>query len=639
MKIPGADGRTRTGDLRFTKPLLYQLSYVGMSRRVPRPTTIRGAGRPPFPRADRPGTSGERFLPTSAETDYVNRRAAVLAALAASFLPVPVPAAGVDVPVARVGGPVAAEAPAASLLRPATLRAAFRVPPADTALYVGTPWFVRDLTVTVVGPGARRRTLTAAPDLPGRMLGLRLPADAWQADRVELEAATVSAAAPPYVLSAEQLAQIAWRTWWYAAVFGALAALALVHGILAVVVRTRACGWLAAALAAQAGLTVPWLGIVRPPPEVSQPLHAALQSLAFVALTALAFAFTARVRFARGIRLALWCLVALNAATVAGGDVMQDLWPVPDALAQAAVAAWQLACVAIAVAAARGGIPGARLYVAATACAAAGFVLGAIPANAALLQSAPLAATALAAPLLALALFAQRFRTEPERQREVQHEDEQGLVRERAHELEPEPERQREPERARHEPSAQVDGLTAIANRPALDDALARACEHAAAAHEPLAAVFVDIDHFRRYNELYGHLAGDDVLRHVAAALAGVTSHLDGALAGRYAGKEFLALLPRTDLVAAKDAADAVLAAVDALRLAHGGAPLRRLTASIGVAAITPSTQTASTAAATNAQDLIRRASTAAYIAKAMGRARVVADEPVLAPPPEPARC
>ena len=540
----------------------------------------------------------------------MNRRAAVLVALAASFLPVPAPAADANVPVARVGGPLAGEAPAASLLRPATLRATFRVPPADTALYVGTPWYVRDLTVTVIGPGPRRRTLTAAADLPGRMLGLRLPADAWQADRVELEASTVSLAAPSYLLTAEQLAQIAWRTWWYAAVFGALAALALVHGILAVIVRVRACAWLAAALAAQAGLAIPWLGIVRPPPEISQPLHAALQSIAFVGLTALAFAFADRIRFARPVRLALWSLVAFNAAVVAGGDILQDLWPVPDALAQAAVAAWELACVAIAVAAARRGIPGARFYAAATTVAAAGFALGAIPANTAVLQAAPLAATALAAPLLALALFAQRHRDE------------------------------REHERAPHETRARIDGLTGVANRPALDEALARACEHAAAAQEPLAAVLVDIDHFSRYNELYGHLAGDDVLRRIAAALAGVTSHHDGALAGRYAGKEFLALLPSTDLTAAKHAADAVLAAIDALELAHGGAPLRRLTASIGVAATTPSNDTTtSTTPATYAQDLIRRASTAAYIAKAMGRARVVADEPILAPPPEPARC
>jgi diguanylate cyclase (GGDEF)-like protein len=562
----------------------------------------------------------------------VTRRAAVLVALAASFLPVPAPAADASVPVVRVGAPLAGEAPAASLLRPATMRATFRVPPADTALYVGTAWFVRDLTVTVVGPGARRRTLAAAADLPGRMLGLRLPPDAWQADRIELEAGTVSAAAPPYLLTAEQLASIAWRTWWYAAVFGALAALALVHGVLAATLRSRACARLAAALAAQAGLTIPWLGIVRPPPEISQPLHAVLQSLLFVALTLFAFGFAGRVRFARGIRFAVWSLVALNAAAVAGGDVMQDLWPMPDILTQAALAALDLAFVAIAVAAARSGVAGARYYLAATALATLGFAIGAVPADIALLQAAPLVATALAAPLLALALFAQR---ESERER---HGDEIERDRERddlAREPDLEPD---EPRRTQPANPAHVDGLTGIANRPALDAALATACEQAAAAQAPLAALLVDIDHFHRYNDHYGHHAGDDVLRRIAAALTDATSHHPGALAGRYSGKEFLALLPHAGLPTAKHVANSVLAAIDALEIAHGGAPLRRLTASIGVAAITPSNQTTTTAAA---QDLLRRTNTAAYIAKAMGRARVVADEPVLAPPPEPeaARC
>ncbi|HWT04186.1 MAG TPA: 7TM diverse intracellular signaling domain-containing protein, partial [Xanthomonadales bacterium] len=382
----------------------------------------------------------------------MTRRVAVLVALAALFLPLPAPAANAAVPVARAGAPLAGEAPAASLLRPATLRVVFRVPPADTALYVGTPWFVRDLSVTVVGPGARRRTIAAATDLPGRMLGLRLPADAWQADRVELEATTVSLAAPPYLLTAEQLAQIAWRTWWYAAVFGALAALALVHGILAAALRSRACAWLTAALAAQAVLTIPWLGIVRPPPELSQPLHAALQSLAFVALALLAFAFAARVRFTRRIRIAMWSLVAVNAAAIAGGDVMQDLWPLPDAVTQAALAALNLAFIAIAVVAVRTNVAGARSYVAATAVAALGFGLGTIPANDTLLQAAPLAATALAAPLLALALFAQR----------------QSLERERAR------------ERALRDRPVHLDGLTAVANRSALDAALAAACERGA---------------------------------------------------------------------------------------------------------------------------------------------------------------
>ena len=532
----------------------------------------------------------------------MTRRVAVLAALAASFLPVSTPAANAGVPLARAGAPLAGDAAAASLLRPAIVRAAFRVPPAGTALYVGTPWFVRDLSVTVVGPGAARRTIVASTDLPGSMLGLRLPADAWQADRIELEATTVSAAAPPYLLSAEQLAQIAWGAWWYAAVFGALAALALVHGMLAATIRSRAYGWLATAFAAQAALTIPWLGIMRPPPDVSQPLHAALQSLAFVALTFFALAFANRVPFTRRIRIALWSLVALNAIAIAGGDVMQDFWPLPDPVTQGALAALDLAFVAIGVVAARANIAGARAYVAANVVATSGVVLGSIPANDALLHIAPLVATALAAPLLALALFTQR--------------------------------QSRERERALRERPVHLDGLTGIANRPALDAALADACERAARARAPLAALLVDVDHFRSFNELYGHHAGDDVLRRIAAALDANASRNAEALAGRYGGEEFIVLLPATNLAAAQKAAGAVLEAVAALQIAHGGTPLKRLSVSIGIAAITPANQTAG-----GAEDLVRRASTALYIAKTMGRARAVTDEPILAPPPRMVRC
>ncbi|MBV9439024.1 MAG: hypothetical protein JOZ24_03425, partial [Candidatus Eremiobacteraeota bacterium] len=205
----------------------------------------------------------------------MSRRAAVVVALAAAFLPPAWCSADEpQVPATWTGAPIAGDSSPASLLHPATLRAAFRVPRVGTALYVGTPWYVRDLSVTVVGPGERRETIAATTDLPGRMLGLRLPADAWQADRVELEATTVSAAAPPYLLPAEQLAQIGWRNWWYAALFGLFAMLALLHGALAAMLRSRTFAWFAAAMAGEAGLLVPWLGIVRPPPEISQPLHA-----------------------------------------------------------------------------------------------------------------------------------------------------------------------------------------------------------------------------------------------------------------------------------------------------------------------------------------------------------------------------
>ena len=183
----------------------------------------------------------------------------------------------------------------------------------------------------------------------------------------------------------------------------------------------------------------------------------------------------------------------------------------------------------------------------------------------------------------------------------------------------------RDTERARGRPAlvAHLDGLTGIANRAALDDALARGWNRAVRAHSPLAALLVDIDHFRSYNDTYGHPAGDDVLRRIAAALAPHAAR--GAdLAGRYGGEEFLVLLPDTAMRGAQLIAARVRDAVAALEIAHGGVPSKRLSVSIGVASLVP-------AAPGDGGELTRRASSALYIAKSMGRNRVVADEPLLA--------
>lgn len=534
-------------------------------------------------------------------------RAVVLVALAAACLaPVcssaadaPAAAAGgAPVPVAVVGAPVPAEASGAgSLLRPAVLRATFRVPRADTALYVGTSWFVRDLTVTVIGPGARRATLVAMPDLPGRMLGLRLPADAWRADRVELHATSVSTAAAPYLLPAEQLASIAWRSAQYAAFFGLFLALALLHAVLALLLRSRACGWLAAALAALAALQIPYLGVVRPPPEISQPLHAALQSLVFAALALFALAYAGSARLRRIVPIALWVLVVGNAIAVGGGDVLQDIWLLPDAAAQVLVVAFDAALVVIGVVALRRTVPGAPFFVAGTALATLAALAPNVPLplDAALPSSVPLAGIAGEALLLTLALRARLLRGD------------------------------RTPAQRTN-----ADGLTEIANRTALDERLAADWNRARRVRAPLAALLLDVDHFKSYNDTYGHLAGDDVLRRIAAALAQTASRAHD-LAGRYGGDKFLLLLPDTDLAGAERIAASVRTTVAALELAHGGVPSKRLTVSIGVASLVPPDEPAHT---NDAGTLVQRADVALHIAKSMGRNRTVTDEPLAAQTP-----
>ena len=493
------------------------------------------------------------------------------------------------IPLAVPGTAVPAETAPAALLRPATLRAAFRVPRADTALYVGTPWFVRDLTVTVVGPGARRDVLVGNTDLPGRMLGVRLPGDAWQADRIELVATTVSAAAPPYVLSADQLAEIGWRSWSYAAFFGLFIALALFHAIFAPLLRSRAAAWYAGLAAALAGLLVPWLGVVRPPPEVSQPLHALLQSAAYVCTLMFTRALFRELRVDRRLAGTLYALVGMNVVAVAGGDVLQDLWALPDPLAQGLAIAMALAFAAYGIAAVRANLAGARWYLAGAVLAALGALAMLAPGGGAFLRSAPQFALAGEALLFALAVAMQ-----------LRHDA-----------------RERVPLAADDR-----DGLTGILNRPAFDAALAVAWNRAERARSPLAALLVDADRFKAYNEAYGHLAGDDVLRRIARVIAAAASRRDD-VAARYGNDKFVLLLPDTDLAGARYVGEAILERVAFLAIAHPAPPLKRLGVSIGVASLLP--QHGGTA---TAGDLVRRADAALYVAKTMGRNRVVSDEP-----------
>lgn len=153
---------------------------------------------------------------------------------------------------------------------------------------------------------------------------------------------------------------------------------------------------------------------------------------------------------------------------------------------------------------------------------------------------------------------------------------------------------------------AWVDGLTGVANRRRLDQFVAEHHVRARADGESLAVLAIDVDHFKRYNDTHGHLAGDQLLRALAQVLA---RGLDGAdaLLARYGGEEFMVVAPGLDPAAARALADRLHAAVRAASL--GG------TVSIGVAA---------GVATGEPEDLLRAADRALYQAKADGRDRVV---------------
>jgi diguanylate cyclase (GGDEF)-like protein len=167
---------------------------------------------------------------------------------------------------------------------------------------------------------------------------------------------------------------------------------------------------------------------------------------------------------------------------------------------------------------------------------------------------------------------------------------------------------------------ASHDGLTGLLNRAAFDGELRRIWDAAARSREPVAVIMLDIDHFKAYNDRYGHPAGDSCLRDVATAFRQCARRPRDIVA-RYGGEELIAVLPGADATHAVTTGIAIVEAVAALRLPHAASSTRpHVTVSVGVASVDPSRELSSEAA-------IRYADRALYRAKDEGRDRCVAHE------------
>jgi diguanylate cyclase (GGDEF)-like protein len=158
---------------------------------------------------------------------------------------------------------------------------------------------------------------------------------------------------------------------------------------------------------------------------------------------------------------------------------------------------------------------------------------------------------------------------------------------------------------------ATVDVLTQLPNRRVWREGLERAVLQAQAG-TPLCMAFIDLDHFKRINDELGHLAGDEVLKGVAAVIR--ASLLSRFHAGRLGGEEFAVALPGLSLRQATDYAELLRRAIEALRIELAGTP-RAITASLGVVQWAPSMQTSA--------DFMRAADAELFRAKAAGRNRV----------------
>ena len=158
-----------------------------------------------------------------------------------------------------------------------------------------------------------------------------------------------------------------------------------------------------------------------------------------------------------------------------------------------------------------------------------------------------------------------------------------------------------------------VDGLTGVANRRRFDEALLSEWRQCRRAGTPLALLMIDIDHFKRYNDHYGHPTGDACLQQVAAVLKAAMQRACDLVA-RYGGEEFVCLLPGCDQAPALAKAQALQAALAARGIAHEASPTAAwVTLSIGVAVAQP--QAGGSPAA-----LVAAADAALYSAKHRGR-------------------
>ena len=188
---------------------------------------------------------------------------------------------------------------------------------------------------------------------------------------------------------------------------------------------------------------------------------------------------------------------------------------------------------------------------------------------------------------------------------------------------------------------AQLDSLTGLANRRTFDAHLFTEWKAAIKQRQPIAALMIDVDHFKPFNDRYGHVHGDACLRKVGEVLKACTrshdlgppaggvemrrglANLAGLghntqLAARYGGEEFAVLLPGVDLDAATQIGERIRAAVEELLIAHAGTPWGFVSISVGAASITPAERA-------SPQELTEMADACLYEAKQRGRNTVIA--------------
>lgn len=160
---------------------------------------------------------------------------------------------------------------------------------------------------------------------------------------------------------------------------------------------------------------------------------------------------------------------------------------------------------------------------------------------------------------------------------------------------------------------AMRDELTGLANRRCFNEEILKELRRTVRKHEPFSLIMLDVDHFKSYNDTYGHLAGDECLRKIAAAIRSMESR-QGDLVARYGGEEIVIMLPNCDRENAIKIAEEILQKIRLLKIPHATNPLGIVTVSAGVGVLESVEQSDSP------NKIIAKADKALYLAKSDGR-------------------